>query len=89
MTVTPFVHKHCLFQGKFSGHGKISTIGGEGQGSAGGGAGGRIGIHTWDYNLYKGALLAYGSGGSTDGDLAGPGTVFIEDKVAEFTYQSR
>jgi len=78
-----------LIAGKFSGHGKISAIGGVGQGWAGGGAGGRIGIHTWDYNHYKGALLAYGSGGSTGGDLGGPGTVFVEDKTAPFTYQTR
>ena len=72
-----------------SGHGTISTIGGKGHQSAGGGAGGRIAIHTWDSNYYKGALLAYGSGGTTDGDIGGPGTVFIEDKVEAFTYQSR
>lgn len=75
--------------GQFSGHGTISAIGGLGHGHAGGGAGGRIGIHTWDYNHYKGELLAYGAGGTTGGDIGGPGTVFIEDKVGAFEYQSR
>ena len=67
----------------------MSTIGGEGYGSGGGGAGGRIAIHTQDSNEYKGDLLAYGSPGTSTGDMGGPGTVFIEDRVAEFTYQSR
>ncbi|WAR26297.1 TENX-like protein [Mya arenaria] len=65
--------------GQFSGHGKISSIGGKGQGAAGGGAGGRIAIHTWGYNYYKGELLAYGRGGTESGDLGGPGTVLYLD----------
>ena len=36
-----------------------------------------------------GALLAYGSTGTSSGDCGGPGTVFIEDKLEAFTYQSR
>ena len=36
-----------------------------------------------------GALLAYGSTGTSSGDRGGPGTVFIEDKQEAFTYQSR
>lgn len=75
--------------GHFSGHGRISAIGGRGHGSAGGGAGGRIAVHTWDSNFYKGALLAYGSGGTSGGDIGGPGTVFVEDKMDAYTYQSR
>ena len=77
------------FSGHFRGHGTLSAIGGEGYGSGGGGAGGRIAIHTQDSNEFKGGLLAYGSSGSTNGDKGGPGTVFIEDRVEEFTYQSR
>ncbi|KAL4230250.1 hypothetical protein ACF0H5_010636 [Mactra antiquata] len=75
--------------GRIFGHGKISSVGGKGYTTSGGGAGGRIAIHTWDYNHYKGKLWAYGSGGTTTGDIGGPGTVFIEDKLSPFTYQTR
>ena len=75
--------------GHFRGHGTLSTIGGQGYGTGGGGAGGRIAIHTQDSNEFKGALLAYGSTGTSSGDCGGPGTVFIEDKQEAFTYQSR
>lgn len=80
----PFFHK-----GSFRGHGKLSVIGGKGHTTAGGGAGGRIGIHARDNNEYGGKLLAYGETGTTTGDRGGPGTVFVEDKTGIFTYQSR
>lgn len=83
------LHTSCLGLGHFRGHGTLSAIGGQGDGSGGGGAGGRIAVHTQDSNEYKGNLLAYGSSGTTDGDKGGPGTVFIEDRMDEFTYQSR
>ena len=75
--------------GHFRGYGSLSAIGGLGYGSAGGGAGGRIAIHSRDAYEYKGSLLAYGSPGTSDGDMGGPGTVFVEDRITEFTYQSR
>ena len=78
-----------LFKGQFRGYGTLSAIGGKGYGSAGGGAGGRIAIHTRDANEYKGGLLAYGSPGTTSGDMGGPGTVFVEDRTEPYTYQSR
>ena len=78
-----------LFKGQFRGYGTLSVIGGKGYGSAGGGAGGRIAVHTLDANEYKGRLLAYGSPGTTSGDMGGPGTVFVEDRKEAFTYQSR
>ena len=84
-------HLHFIIEsaGQFSGHGTISAIGGKGHSGAGGGAGGRIGIHTVESNDFKGSLLAYGSGGTINGDLGGPGTVFVEDKISEFTYESK
>ena len=67
----------------------MSAVGGHGYLSAGGGAGGRIAIHTKDANEYKGEQLAYGSEGTSSGDMGGPGTVFVEDRMTAFTYQSR
>ncbi|KAH3880016.1 hypothetical protein DPMN_003928 [Dreissena polymorpha] len=64
-------------------------MGGQGYQTAGEGAGGRLAIHTWDYNIFKGELWAYTPGGSTIRDGGGPGTVFIEDKKGPFEYQSR
>ena len=71
------------------GYGSVSVVGGQGHGIGGGGAGGRIAIHTNSANEYKGALLAIGQTGSSSGDGGGPGTVFIEDRLSEFEYQSR
>lgn len=83
-------HPFLLFLiGQLSGHGTASAVGGFGYGPAGGGAGGRIAIHTWDSNDFKGSLLAYGSSGTTGGDLGGPGTVFVEDRIDEFEYESK
>ena len=67
----------------------MSASGGQGHSSSGGGAGGRIAVHTSTANEYGGELLAYGKTGTYYGDRGGPGTVFVEDKLAEFTYQSK
>ena len=75
--------------GNLRGHGTVSCIGGQGHLTSGGGAGGRIALHTWDANEYKGPLLAYGSTGTSTGDMGGPGTVFMEDKLGFDTYQTR
>ena len=76
------------------GHGTVSANGGTGDSTSGGGAGGRIAIHTKNANEYKGGLYAYGETGTTGGDRGGPGTVLIEDRMSggldsEYTYQSR
>ena len=78
-----------MFQGHCRGYGALSANGGKGYGDAGGGGGGRIAIHTRDANEYKGSITAYGSPGTMTGDTGGPGTVFIEDRLEPFTYQSR
>lgn len=75
--------------GQFRGHGTVSTKGGTGHGSAGGGSGGRIGIHSYLHNEFRGSLLSTGEGGTTTGDIGGPGSVFVEDRVTLYTYQSR
>lgn len=65
----------------------MSSLGGHGHSSYGGGSGGRIAIHT-DNNEYRGTLRAYGQGGSSSGDKGGPGTVFVEDSLG-LEYQRR
>ena len=65
----------------FSGHGNITTEGGEGAGSGYGGAGGRIYVNCNWMREYAGHYIAYGgySGASrTDGNGAA-GTVFFTD----------
>lgn len=59
----------------------MTSLGGQGHGNAGGGAGGRIAIHSSYNNQYRGALEAHGRGGTTGGDMGGPGTVFIQDML--------
>jgi Uri superfamily endonuclease len=58
---------------KISGHGIISTYGGDGNGNGGGGSGGRIALHVGSTNLYGGQYLSRGGDGSSDG---GPGTIY-------------
>lgn len=82
--------KYCYsLSGELRGHGLVSANGGQGHSTSGGGSGGRIAVHTSTYNEYGGELLAYGETGTYYGDRGGPGTVFVEDEIAEFVYESK
>ncbi len=72
--------------GDMRGHGSIQAKGGAGSPGAGGGAGGRIAVHTRLGNEYYGDLVAVGGDGS---DIGGPGTVFIEDMLVQDITWSR
>ena len=63
------------------GHGSVSALGGLGDGTAGGGAGGRISLHSMYHNQFRGSLNAYGRGGTAGGDVGGPGSVFLQDML--------
>jgi len=70
-----------IVSGDLRGHGTVSARGGEGDGNAGGGSGGRIAMHSKYDTQFRGHLLAYGRTGTQGGDMGGPGTVFMEDTV--------
>ena len=78
--------------GRFSGHGLVTANGGSGDGSiSGGGAGGRIAIHTPNENKYLGEYTAIGgNAGDSAKDLTeyagGPGTVYIRDTVNQYEH---
>lgn len=56
----------------------ISSSGGRGHLTSGGGAGGRIAIHITEIDEYRGALTALGAGGTSTGQHGGTGTVYVE-----------
>lgn len=78
-----------FFLDELRGHGSITAVGGQGHESSGGGAGGRIALHTSVYNEYFGELRAIGQSGTTSGDMGGPGSVLVEDCVQDYYCQTR
>lgn len=79
-----------IFAAVFSGTGLITANGGTGvqlaitgcTGYGGGGAGGRIAIH-YNSTAFTGSLTAYGGTGY-NGNNGGPGTVYLNDIVAQY-----
>lgn len=53
----------CPVTGDLRGHGLVSSVGGKGSGSAGGGSGGRIAVHAGYSNDFLGQLEAHGTPG--------------------------
>ena len=79
-----------FYSGDLRGHGLISALGGQGDGVAGGGSGGRIALHSVYDNQYRGYARAYGHGGTGGGDIGGPGSVFMEDMLVRgITWENR
>ncbi len=67
-----------ILPGHFQGHGVISALGGRGDYTSGGGAGGRIAVHITEADEYRGALTALGAAGTNNGDRGGTGTAYAE-----------
>lgn len=61
------------------GYGVFSGVGGNAQGSNGGGSAGRIALYTRQINQYEGAFLIFGGDASVPESAGGGGTVYIQE----------